>query len=170
MLHELHESFVGVDHLFEVYAGGMHEGEGCVFVEIIVQGAYFIGTHVGKAYSGCDENSTREIASHRNETQFGVAAWLEVGKRHAYFLEVLVIERLVYRQVVVSPAEMCCGTGLYACSGRTGDAGDCHVAVQPTGCSEGQKSELYGRGEAAGVGHFGGLRMRSRFTSGSPYT
>ena len=129
LFYELYERFVGIDDLLEVYCARMHESEGCAGIEVVVKRTHFVLAHARKFYGCCHEDSSGEIASHGYETQFGIACRLESGQRHAYFFEMLVRERLVDRQIIVSPAEMCCRTGLYAGTCGAGDAGYGHVAV-----------------------------------------
>ena len=61
-------------------------------------------------------------------------------------------EHLVDAHVVGAPAEVGRRHGLLACTGRAGDGVHCNVVGEESGLCQGQQTELYASGEAAGVG------------------
>ena len=124
---------------------------GCGVV-ILIELAGLVGREVG-GDCGDGEDAAGEVTAHGHETDLRVAARFELLQGHAYLLKMLVGKGFVDRQVVVAPAEMGGCTWLDSGTGGTGDAGDVYVAVQLAGGGQREQGQLYGGGEAAGIGH-----------------
>ena len=72
---------------------------------------------------------------------------------HSYFLQMLVAEGFVYRNIVVSPAEMSGFGGFLSGPCRAGDGRYMNFVRQQPGGGKRQQSQLDGSGKAAGIGN-----------------
>ena len=128
MFLEVYKAFVGVYHLLEVYRSVHDMCERVAFVVAFVHlvKRFDIGIALnddGSEYSSC------EISSVGDKIYLAVKVGLQLFDTLQNLWQVLVLERLVYAHVVVSPTEMRGGRRLYSGTGATSDGVDRDVSL-----------------------------------------
>ncbi len=155
MFFEGYDAFVRVDGLFEIHGPVADEREGRISVEILIQCDCLFGAD-GTAGMDAGEDSSGEIASYGDELEFTAETGLDPVDVSADFQQVLVLENFIGGEIVVPPAEVGGGSGFDSRSGGTGYSCDIDVALKQTFLGQGEYGQLYGGGEASGVGDFRG--------------
>ena len=95
-------ALVGVDHVLEVGSLVGHECEVVVGIIVLIEFSQLFDSH-GAVEVYNSHYSAREATSHGDEVDVGFEAVLKLSERLAYLGEVLVLEWLVDRHVVVAP-------------------------------------------------------------------
>ena len=105
MFFQMDEALVGIYHLFQVYILVYYMGKRIFRIVFFIHLDDFFQSNFG-LYHNCGEDATREITAVRDEIDFGVETVLQLFQRLLDFGNMLVCERLVYTDVVVTPAEV----------------------------------------------------------------
>ena len=124
----MNKALIGVYNLLQVDGLVDIMSEGGVLVERLVAFYYLISRGVGLHYAS-GEDATGEVAAIRNEVDVGIERALHLRQTLPNLGHVLMIERLVYAQVVVAPAEMRCRAGLLSCTRTARNGINGHVVV-----------------------------------------
>ena len=152
MLLAVHQRLVGVHHLLQVQRTVAVVGEGGLGVVVLVGfDDVLLGHHRG--HDGSAENAACEGPAIGYEVDVNVEVALCLCQRLPYLSDVLVLEGLVDAHVVGAPREVGGGAGFLSRSGRAGDGVHADVVLEQVHVGCGQQGQLYGGGEATGVGH-----------------
>ena len=157
----MHQRLVGVHHLLQVDGLVAIVGKGSVFVEIFVGLDDFF--HRGRCLDDCcTEYASCKVATIGDEVDVCIQITLYLRQRLADLSDVLMLERLVDAQVVVTPREMCGGSWLLTGTCGTRNGIHCHVLFQQIQIRCGQQGHLNTSGKASWIRYM--LRFRNLLT------
>ena len=148
----MHQRLVRVHHLLQVDGLVAVVGEGGITVEVLV-GLHDVLDGRRRLYHCRAEDATGKVAAIGDKINVGIQVTLHLLQTLSYLGDVLMLERLVDAQVVGAPGEMRGGSRLLAGTRRSRDGVDADIVLQQVQIGGRQQRQLYGGGEAAGVGH-----------------
>ena len=152
MLLQMDKALVGVNYLLQVYLllNNVHER-----VSLIILTVYFVELIYidGVLDNHGSEYATGKVSAIGDEVDIGVKAALQVLDGLNYLGQMLMGERLVDADIVVTPAEVGGCARFYACACAAGDGINVDVIVEHQVAGQRQQCQLDGSGKAAGVGY-----------------
>ena len=145
---QIEQTLVGVDNILQIRNTVDNEGKIVVGIVFFIQLFDFIKFHRTVHIDGRID-AAREAASDGNEIDFAVEAVLQRTERLTDFCQVLMLERLVNRHVVVAPGEMGRSRRLHSGTGTARNGRYMNVAVEQQILRQRQQCQLYSSGETA---------------------
>lgn len=152
VLLQMDKALVGVYHLLKIYLllNHMHKRVGFIILTVNLVEFIYIDSVL---YNHGSEYATGKVTAIGNEIDIGVKAALQVLYGLNYFGQMLMGERLVDADIVVTPAEVCGCTRFYACTRAACDGIHVDIIVEHQVAGQRQQCQLDGSGKAAGIGY-----------------
>lgn len=152
VLLQMDKALVGVYHLLKVNLLLNHMNKRVGFIILTVNLVEFIYID-SVLYNHGSEYATGKVTAIGDEVDIGVKAALKVPDGLNDFGQMLMGERLVDADVVVTPAEVCGCTRFYACARAACDGIHVNVIIEHQVAGQRQQCQLDSSGKATGIGY-----------------
>ena len=126
---QVDQALIGIHHLLQIRILVGNEGKVMVIIILLVDACDFAQVDLAIQIHR-SEDASREVAAHRDEIHLALEAILQLAQALVDLGQVLMLEWLIDRDVVVAPAEMRGSRRLHTRSGRTRDRIHMHIRVK----------------------------------------